>query len=165
MQKIISVLTFQYASKCLEPLRVLAKSHQWPRSTQTSLGSLWHHNRRLWLRHIVSRDSIESNPDITRSSGGLLSFYLFKLHKKWIQSLYFILLYIYKPTYIDKVVKIAYLSGDLTVRILNLNDNRIEIWNYIQQIRMQEPKSISCTYWHKYCMEFDIGIFIVKPVT
>ncbi len=79
--------------------------------------------------------------------------------------MYFIWLYICKPTYIDKVVKIAYLSGDLTVGILNRNDDMIEYSNYVQPIAVQETKSVFCAYLHKYCTDFDIGISIVKPVT
>ncbi len=45
------------------------------------------------------------------------------------QIVYFIQLYICRTKYIDKIVKIAYLSGDLTVGILNLNDDMIEYWN------------------------------------
>ncbi len=70
-----------------------------------------------------------------------------------------------KQAYIDKVVKIAYLSGDLTVGILNLNDDMIEYWNYVQPITVQETQNVFCAYWLKYCTEFGIGISIVKPVT
>ncbi len=59
-------------------------------------------------------------------------------------------------------MKIAYLSGDLTVGILNLNDNMIEYWNYVQPITLQETKSVSCEYWHKYCTDFGIRISIVN---
>ncbi len=52
--------------------------------------------------------------------------------------LYFIQLYICRPTYIVKVVKIAYLSDDLTVGILNLNDDMIEYRNYVQPNTLQE---------------------------
>ncbi len=77
------------------------------------------------------------------------------------KSMYFIQLYICKPIYIDKVVKIAHLSGDLTVGILNLNDDMIEYWDYVQPITVQERKCVFCAYWHKYCTDFGI----VKPVT
>ncbi len=36
--------------------------------------------------------------------------------------------------YIAKVVKIAYLSGDLSLGILNLNDDMLQYWNYVQPI-------------------------------
>ncbi len=118
---------------------------------------------------LISWDSMESMQHITKCYGELLSFYLFKLHEHWIlsflQIVYFIQLNICRPTCIDKVVKTVYLSGDLTVGILNLNDDMIEYWNYVQPITVQETKSIFCAYWHKYCTDFGIGIAIVKPVT
>ncbi len=61
------------------------------------------------------------------------------------------------------MMKIAYLSGDLT--ILNLNNVVKEYWNYFQPITMQETKSVFCVFWHKYCAYFGIGISTVKPVT
>ncbi len=79
--------------------------------------------------------------------------------------MYFIRLYICKLTYIDKVLKKAYFSGDLTVRILNLNNDMIEYWNYVKPITVQEAKSVFCAYWYKYYTDFAIGISIVKPVT
>ncbi len=63
------------------------------------------------------------------------------------------------------MVKIAYLSGDLTMGIFNLNDDMIEYWNYVQPITVQETKSIFCAYWHKDCMDFGIGLSLIKPVT
>ncbi len=88
---------------------------------------------------------MEYMPNITWCSGGLFSFYVFKLLENWMVS--FLKLctfsYICKPTYIGKVLKIAYLLGDLTVRILNLND-MIEYWNYVQPITVQETKYIFC---------------------
>ncbi len=61
-------------------------------------------------------------------------------------------------------MKITYLFGDLTVGNLNLND-MIEYWNYGQPITVQETKPVFCAHWHKYCMDFGIGISIVKGVT
>ncbi len=88
-------------------------------------------------------NSIEPMPYITRYSGALLSFYVVKRHENWTFSfLKWCTLFEFTfATYIDKVVKIAHYCGDLTLEeILNLNDDIMEYWNYVQ---CRKPNSFS----------------------
>ncbi len=115
--------------KCLEPFCVLAKSHQCPWSTKVSLGSALCHNRSVWQCNIQLHGTLRS-PCHTllgvqeNCSASTCSNFMKRRSLSFLKL--YIRLYICRPTYIEKVVKIAFLSDDLTVGILNLNDDMIE---------------------------------------